>query len=133
MTKQVTLNGFAKDIANALPLKDRTTQSSVRYFINKFIDDCEYNIKQKEKNISLINADAEELIKNPDGSNAIGAPHFNEDQLTKLMQNCEWNEQQIKIAQSMIDVLVANRDHIFPEETNAKTKSDALAYFKKRA
>jgi len=151
MTKQVKVNGFAKDISSKLPMSNKTTQSSVRYFINKFIDDCEYNIKQKHKQLADIHAQAQEVmsgnivdqhehadsgkvrIRAASSTEVIGAAHYDEDRLVKLQRDAEWNEFQIGIAEDLKQMLQETLEQVLPEEVKPKAAEGALAYFQKRA
>jgi len=151
MTKQVKVNGFAKDISSKLPMDNNTTKSSVRYFLNKFIDDCEYNIKQKHKQLADIHAQAQEVmsgnivdehehadsgkvrIRSGSSTEVIGAAHYDEDRLIKLQRDAEWNEFQIGIAEDMKQMLTETLDAVIPEEVKPKAAEGALSYFQKRA
>jgi hypothetical protein len=151
MTKQVKVNGFAKDISSKLPMDNNTTKSSVRYFLNKFIDDCEYNIKQKHKQLADIHAQAQEVmsgnivdehehadsgkvrIRSGSSTEVVGAPHYDEDRLIKLQRDAEWNEFQIGIAEDMKQMLTETLDAVIPEEVKPKAAEGALSYFQKRA
>ena len=151
MTKQVKVNGFAKDISSKLPMDNNTTKSSVRYFLNKFIDDCEYNIKQKHKQLADIHAQAQEVmsgnivdehehadsgkvrIRSGSSTEVVGAAHYDEDRLIKLQRDAEWNEFQIGIAEDMKQMLAETLDAVIPEEVKPKAAEGALSYFQKRA
>jgi len=151
MTKQVKVNGFAKDISSKLPMDNNTTKSSVRYFLNKFIDDCEYNIKQKHKQLADIHAQAQEVmsgnivdqhehadsgkvrIRAASSTEVVGAAHYDEDRLIKLQRDAEWNEFQIGIAEDMKQMLTETLDAVIPEEVKPKAVEGALSYFQKRA
>jgi hypothetical protein len=151
MTKQVKVNGFAKDISSKLPMDNNTTKSSVRYFLNKFIDDCEYNIKQKHKQLADIHAQAQEVmsgnivdehehadsgkvrIRSGSSTEVVGAAHYDEDRLIKLQRDAEWNEFQIGIAEDMKQMLTETLDAVIPEEVKPKAAEGALSYFQKRA
>lgn len=151
MTKQVKVNGFAKDISSKLPMDNNTTKSSVRYFINKFIDDCEYNIKQKHKQLADIHAQAQEVmsgnivdehehaesgkvrIRAGSSTEVVGAAHYDEDRLVKLQRDAEWNEFQIGIAEDLKQLLQETLEQVLPEEVKPKAAEGALAYFQKRA
>lgn len=151
MTKQVKVNGFAKDISSKLPMDNNTTKSSVRYFLNKFIDDCEYNIKQKHKQLADIHAQAQEVmsgnivdehehadsgkvrIRSGSSTEVIGAAHYDEDRLIKLQRDAEWNEFQIGIAEDLKQMLTETLDAVIPEEVKPKAAEGALSYFQKRA
>jgi len=151
MTKQVKVNGFAKDISSKLPMDNNTTKSSVRYFLNKFIDDCEYNIKQKHKQLADIHAQAQEVmsgnivdehehadsgkvrIRSGSSTEVVGAAHYDEDRLIKLQRDAEWNEFQIGIAEDLKQMLTETLDAVIPEEVKPKAAEGALSYFQKRA
>ena len=55
---------FATDLTAIFAMSDRTTNSTINYMLNKFIDDCKYNINQKELKKADIHAQAQEIIKN---------------------------------------------------------------------
>ncbi len=125
---------FATDITTIFPMSDRTTKSTINYMLNKFIDDCNYNINQKELKKADIHAQAQEIIKNKDGTSAEGAPHFNADDLVKLENDWHWHNNQQDTVEQMLQYLQLQSQALFPEEHDkSKSVASSIEFFTKSA
>jgi len=134
MTKKANNNSFATDLKAIFPLTDRTTNSTINYMLNKFIDDCKYNIKQKELKKADIHAQAQEIIKNKDGTSAEGAPHFNADELVKLENDWHWHNNQQDTVEQLLQYLQLQSQAIFPEEHEKSSNvASSIEFFSKSA
>jgi hypothetical protein len=102
--------------------------------LNKFIDDCKYNINQKELKKADIHAQAQEIIKNKDGTSAEGAPHFNADDLVKLENDWHWHNNQQDTVEQLLQYLQLQSQALFPEEhAKSKNVASSIEFFTKSA
>ena len=125
---------FATDITTIFAMSDRTTKSTINYMLNKFIDDCNYNINQKELKKADIHAQAQEIIKNNDGTSAEGAPHFNADDLVKLENDWHWHNNQQDTVEQLLQYLQLQSQALFPEEHDkSKSVASSIEFFTKSA
>ena len=125
---------FATDITTIFAMSDRTTNSTLNYMLNKFIDDCKYNINQKELKKADIHAQAQEIIKNKDGTSAEGAPHFNADDLVKLENDWHWHNNQQDTVEQLLQYLQLQSQALFPEEhAKSKNVASSIEFFTKSA
>ncbi len=125
---------FATDITTIFAMSDRTTNSTLNYMLNKFIDDCKYNINQKELKKADIHAQAQEIIKNNDGTSAEGAPHFNADDLVKLENDWHWHNNQQDTVEQLLQYLQLQSQALFPEEhAKSKNVASSIEFFTKSA
>lgn len=125
---------FATDITTIFAMSDRTTKSTINYMLNKFIDDCNYNINQKELKKTDINVQAQEIIKNKDGTSAEGAPHFNADDLVKLENDWHWHNNQQDTVEQLLQYLQLQSQALFPEEHDkSKSVASSIEFFTKSA
>lgn len=125
---------FATDITTIFAMSDRTTKSTINYMLNKFIDDCNYNINQKELKKADIHAQAQEIIKNKDGTSAEGAPHFNADDLVKLENDWHWHNNQQDTVEQLLQYLQLQSQALFPEEHDkSKSVASSIEFFTKSA
>ena len=125
---------LATDITTIFAMSDRTTNSTINYMLNKFIDDCKYNINQKELKKADIHAEAQEIIKNKDGTSAEGSPHFNADDLVKLENNWHWHNSQQDTVEQLLQYLQLQSQALFPEEhSKSKSIASSIEFFSKSA
>jgi hypothetical protein len=125
---------FATDLTAIFAMSDRTTNSTINYMLNKFIDDCKYNINQKELKKADIHAQAQEIIKNKDGTSAEGAPHFNADDLVKLENDWHWHNNQQDTVEQLLQYLQLQSQALFPEEhAKSKNVASSIEFFTKSA
>lgn len=125
---------FATDVTTIFAMSDRTTNSTLNYMLNKFIDDCKYNINQKELKKADIHAQAQEIIKNKDGTSAEGAPQFNADDLVKLENDWHWHNNQQDTVEQLLQYLQLQSQALFPEEhAKSKNVASSIEFFTKSA
>jgi hypothetical protein len=134
MTKQVNNHGLAKNLSAIFPLTDRTTNSTLQYMLNKFIDDCNYNIQQKELKKADIHAQAQEIIQNRDGTSAEGSPHFRAEDLVKLENDWNWHNDQQATVEELKTYLKLQVQALFPEEVKkSRDIAKTIEFFQKSA
>lgn len=134
MTKQVNNHGLAKNLSAIFPLTDRTTNLTLQYMLNKFIDDCNYNIQQKEMKKADIHAQAQEMIQNRDGTSAEGSPHFRAEDLVKLENDWHWHNNQQATVEELKTYLKLQVQALFPEEVKkSRDIAKTIEFFQKSA
>lgn len=134
MTKQVNNHGLAKNLSAIFPLTDRTTNLTLQYMLNKFIDDCNYNIQQKEMKKADIHAQAQEMIQNRDGTSAEGSPHFRAEDLVKLENDWNWHNNQQATVEELKTYLKLQVQALFPDEVKkSRDIAKTIEFFQKSA
>lgn len=126
-TKKANTNAYAQDMIRLFTLSNKTHASSIQYFTQKFIDDCQWNINKKKTIIADLQEQQMEAVRKA---------KENEEQLDHgamldRERNIEWQTMQIQVAEDLKAYFEQAQQQLFPEE---RAKSEQAAdWFKKYA
>ena len=141
MSKQSNVNGLAKNLTNIFSLaavaQNNTTNRSVQYHIQKFIDHLEWSINKKEEIKTQIFDKGVEMNANRHGD-VEGAPAFDAGQLLQWERDWNWHNDQQSVSEEMLTYLKQAQQQMFPDEVatakqNAAATADAGSFFSKSA
>ena len=141
MSKQSNVNGLAKNLTTIFSLaaveQNNTTNKSVQYHVQKFIDHLEWSIDRKEQIKSDIFDKGVEMNANRAGD-IEGAPAFDAGQLLQWERDWNWHNDQQNVAEEMLAYFKQAQEQMFPEQVNAAKQNaaataDAGSFFTKSA
>ena len=141
MSKQSNVNGLAKNLTNIFSLaaveQNNTTNKSVQYHTQKFIDHLTWSINKKEEIKTQIFDKGVEMNANRHGD-IDGAPAYDAGQLLQWERDWNWHNDQQNVAEELLTYFKQAQEQMFPEQVsnakqNAAATADAGAFFTKSA
>ena len=141
MSKQSNVNGLAKNLTNIFSLaaveQNNTTNKSVQYHTQKFMDHLTWSINKKEEIKTQIFDKGVEMNANRHGD-IDGAPAYDAGQLLQWERDWNWHNDQQNVAEELLTYFKQAQEQMFPEQVsnakqNAAATADAGAFFSKSA
>ena len=141
MSKQSNVNGLAKNLTTIFSLaaveQNNTTNKSVQYHTQKFIDHLTWSINKKEEIKTEIFDKGVEMNANRHGD-IDGAPAYDAGQLLQWERDWKWHNDQQNVAEELLTYFKQAQEQMFPEQVNAAKQNaaataDAGAFFSKSA
>ena len=141
MSKQSNVNGLAKNLTNIFSLaaveQNNTTNKSVQYHTQKFIDHLTWSINKKEEIKTQIFDKGVEMNANRHGD-IDGAPAYDAGQLLQWERDWNWHNDQQNVAEELLTYFKQAQEQMFPEQVsnakqNAAATADAGGFFSKSA
>ena len=120
MTKQSNKNGFAQDLNRVFTLSDRTHKSTLQYFINKFLNDIDWNTNSKLSKIQeLEDQNLNDYIEHKEHGVML-----DNDKILQRNRDIEWQQSQLECNELLKTNLTQASQQLFPE-THANNEPDA--------
>jgi hypothetical protein len=112
MTKQSNKNGFAQDLNRVFTLSDRTHQSTLQYFVTKFINDVDWNTNSKNKKIEqLQDENLNDYIEHKEHGVVL-----DNDKILQRNRDIEWQQTQLECNELLKQLLTECSQQLFPDE-----------------
>lgn len=118
-TKKANKNAYAQDMIRLFTLTNRTHASTLQYFTQKFVDDCQWNINKKTQII----ADLTEQQIHAVHQAKEHQEQLDHDAMLKREQDIEWHQSQIELAETLRDYLKEASQQLFPEQHEKSEKA----------